>query len=416
MKKKELWIVNHYATPPGYGGLTRHYYLAKYLTKLGYDVKIFASSAIHNSSFNFIEKGDKALYKETIIDGVKYIHVKTSQYQGNKLARIKNILEFWHRCKKVMKIYYKKHKPDYIYSSSPHPFSPIIANQFAKKYKIESTVEIRDLWPESLIAYNVLKSKRNIIYKILYRIEKNLYIKSNKLVFTMTNYKLYLKEQKYYDKIKDKVICNINNGIDFEEFNENLKNYQIQDKDLEDKSFKVVYAGSIRYTYNIMMLAELAKSMKSEPNIKFVIYGNGTDSEKLQEYIRKNNLTNIIYKGYVDSKYLPSILSKCDLALIHGRKSSISKYGMSTNKSHLYLAAGLPVINVYKGKTDEFKDNKCGVTLKEYSIAEYKKQIMNFYKMKQSELDKYKISAKIYSKEFDYEKLAEKLKDILEEK
>lgn len=414
--KKELWIINHYATPPGYGGLTRHYYLAKYLNKLGYDVKIFASSAIHNSSFNFIKKEDKALYKETIIEGVKYIHIKTDQYEGNKLARIKNILQFWIRCQKVMKLYYKEKKPDYIYSSSPHPFSPIIANKFAKKKKIESVVEVRDLWPESLIAYNVLKSRKNIIYKILYYIERKMYLNSDKLIFTMNNYEEYLKKQKYYNKIKSKKMANINNGIDFKEYKNNYNLYKIEDKDLENNQFKVVYAGSIRYTYNITMIAELANLLKNEKNIKFLIYGDGTETERLLDYIKKNNLTNIEYKGYVESKYLPYILSKCDLALIHGKKTSISRYGMSTNKSHLYLAAGLPVINVYESPIDEFKEHECGVTLKEYSIEEYKKQILYFYNMSNKEINKYKNNAKTYAKEFDYEKLAKKLKDILEEK
>ena len=37
---KKILIVNHYATPPMYGGLSRHHYFAKYLKKKGYDVAI----------------------------------------------------------------------------------------------------------------------------------------------------------------------------------------------------------------------------------------------------------------------------------------------------------------------------------------------------------------------------------------
>lgn len=416
MKKKELWIINHYATPPGYGGLTRHYYLAKYISRLGYNVKIFASSAIHNSSFNFIDKHEKQLYKESTINGVDYIHIKTSQYEGNKLSRIKNIAQFWFRCKKVMKIYVKKSKPDYIYSSSPHPFSPIAASKFAKKHNIESIVEIRDLWPESLIAYKVLKSRHNIIYKLLYKLEKRMYLNANKLVFTMNNAKDYLKEQNYFHKLNCDKIYNINNGIDFEEHNENYHNYQIKDPDLEDDTFKIIYTGSIRYTYNVKMLVDLAKSLAKEQNIKFLIYGKGTESKAVQEYITKNKLTNIVYKGYVDSKYLPYILSKCNLALIHGKATSISKYGMSTNKATLYLASKLPVISVYNSPTDEYKEHGCGQILKEYSIKEYKKEILQFYNMAPKEFNKYKTAAYNYSQEFDYKILANKLKEVLEDK
>ena len=67
---KTLWIVNHYATPPSYGGLSRHHYFSRYL-KDKYNVKIIASSAIHNSDVNFID--GKELYYEHNIDNVDYI-------------------------------------------------------------------------------------------------------------------------------------------------------------------------------------------------------------------------------------------------------------------------------------------------------------------------------------------------------
>ena len=39
-----------------------------YLKKKGYEVKILASSAIHNSTINMIEKHEKILFKEKEID------------------------------------------------------------------------------------------------------------------------------------------------------------------------------------------------------------------------------------------------------------------------------------------------------------------------------------------------------------
>ena len=91
---KSILIVNHYATPPMYGGLNRHHFFAKNLKKMGYNVKIIASSAIHNSNVNMINKDEKILYKEKVIDDVDYIYVKTSSYK-NKYQRIINMSDIY---------------------------------------------------------------------------------------------------------------------------------------------------------------------------------------------------------------------------------------------------------------------------------------------------------------------------------
>ena len=62
-KNKELWIINHYATPPGYGGLTRHYYLAKYLQKLGYKAFLADNIEILNAKIYGVGKESKKYFK-----------------------------------------------------------------------------------------------------------------------------------------------------------------------------------------------------------------------------------------------------------------------------------------------------------------------------------------------------------------
>ena len=79
-------------------------------------------------------------------------------------------------------------KPDVIYASSPMPTTAILGISLAKKLKTKSVVEVRDLWPDSIISFGVAK-KNNILVKILYYIEKRMYIEADKLVFTMERWK-----------------------------------------------------------------------------------------------------------------------------------------------------------------------------------------------------------------------------------
>ena len=147
-----IWIVNHYAIPPSMGGLVRHYYFSKYLQKKGHTVMIFTSSKIHNTDINMIR--DKSLYKEEMEDGVEYTFVRSRDYKGNGLDRIFNMMDLPFKTWKTMKQFYKKQKPDVIYTSSPDLFVAYFALLFGRKHKIPVVVEVRDLWPESIVEYN----------------------------------------------------------------------------------------------------------------------------------------------------------------------------------------------------------------------------------------------------------------------
>ena len=255
---KSILIVNHYATPPMYGGLNRHHFFAKNLKKMGYNVKIIASSAIHNSNVNMINKDEKILYKEKVIDDVDYIYVKTSSYK-NKYQRIINMLQFYFKTKKTVK---KIDNFDVIYSSTPQPLSALLGLRIAKKYKSLSIVEVRDLWPATIVDFNILSS-RNVIIKILFQLEKYIYKNCDRLIFTMEGGKEYIKDHKY--NIDLNKIFHINNGVDLKKFKSDLNNNKIDDKDLNNKKdFKVIYTGSIREAYNIDQLLELAKFVKKK--------------------------------------------------------------------------------------------------------------------------------------------------------
>ena len=169
---KNVWILNEYATPPKYGSIVRHHNLAKYMDKDKYNVYIIASSAIHNSDINLIET--KELYKISNIDGINYIHIKTSQYKGNGIKRIINILQFFFNTKRARKkLVNDIGKPDIIYASSPMPTTALLGIDLAKKMKVQnSIIEVRDLWPDSVVSFGVA-SKRNILVKILYWIFKS---------------------------------------------------------------------------------------------------------------------------------------------------------------------------------------------------------------------------------------------------
>ena len=267
-----VWIINHYAIPPSMGGLVRHYYFSKFLRQMGHTVRIFTASEIHNTNINMIR--DSSLYKEQEMDGVPYTFLKTRDYSGNGLSRIYNMLEFPLRIQQAVKKFVKNgERPDVIYTSAPTIFAAASALVAARRLKVPCVVEVRDIWPESIVEYKGM-SRKNPIILALYQLEKWLYKKADRLIFTMEGGKDYIREKHWEDKVPLEKIYNLNNGVDLQEYDKNCQQYRLDDPDLLDEStFKVVYTGSIRLVNNLGKIVEMAEYLQKqgENKIKFLL-------------------------------------------------------------------------------------------------------------------------------------------------
>ena len=196
-RKKNVWFFHHYATPPTIPGLNRPYDFAKNLLANNYECTVFSSSYLHYVGENLVK--DDSLYCEIVDNNVPFVFIKTTPYYDNGPLRIKNMISFYRNLFPVAKKYSDlQGKPDVIIASSAHPFTLIAGQKIAKKFGIPCICEVRDLWPESFVAYNIIK-KKNPLLKLLYAGEKWIYKKADKLIFTMEGGKDYIIE-KGWDK------------------------------------------------------------------------------------------------------------------------------------------------------------------------------------------------------------------------
>jgi glycosyltransferase involved in cell wall biosynthesis len=410
---KKIWIINQYNMPPEYGHLNRHYNLGKYLNQLGYEPTIFVGSFLHNTNKQMIE--DDNICKKYENCEFPYYFIKTCDYSGSKLKRVYAMFEFYRNLIKTTK---KMEKPDVIIGSTAHPLAALAAIRLASKYRCQSIVEIRDLWPESLVAYGFLK-KDNLFTKILYQGEKWIYKKADKLIFTMEGGKDYIIEHRW-DKESggpidlDKV-HHINNGVDLDVFNYNKANYIVYDTDLDnDQICKVVYTGSIRLVNNVKSIIDAAYYIKNNYSykIKFLIYGTGTDREYLEKYCLEKNIDNVVFKGFVDKKYIPYILSKCDLNIMHFEQNSIKKYGASLNKLFEYFASGKPTLSDCEFSYDLIKKYNCGIVVDNANAEQLANSVVKFYEMPEEKYTEYCNNALKAAKDYDYKILTNRLEKL----
>ena len=191
---KVVWIFNHYAVTPDMSAGTRHYDFAKGLARRGYKTTIFASSFLWGQSKELkLDKNEK--HKVENLDGLNFVWVKTFSYQKNNWRRAANMLSYMHRAywlgRKIVGEGWGIEKPDVIIGSSVHLFAVYTAYLLSKKYKVPFIMEVRDLWPQTLIDMGVSKWHPFII--LLRKLEKYLYKKADKIITVLGGADKYIE-------------------------------------------------------------------------------------------------------------------------------------------------------------------------------------------------------------------------------
>ena len=405
-----IWLINHYAVPPKYYPLARPANFAKYLMAMGHTVTIFAASSVHNSTMNLITDGRK--WREDTVDGVHYVYIKCCDYQGSGLKRIYNICEFAWKLPGVCKHF---SKPDAIVATSMPPTSCAMGVHLGRKWGCKTVAEIADLWPESIVAYGIA-GPHNPAVLALRRLEKWIYKKADAVVFTGENCYGYIIEQGWDKEIPRSKVHYINNGVDLEQFDYNREHFRVEEPDLDDPNiFKVIYTGSVRRVNNLGLLVDAAKCVK-DPRVKLLIWGDGDEREALEQRVRDEKIANVEFKGRVEKKYVPSIVSRADLNFAHNEPSPLFRFGISFNKLFDYLAAGKPILSDFSCPYNPSVQNGAGIGIDEPSAENVAHGIETLAGLPQEELARMGANARRAAETaFDFRILTQKLMDVVEQ-
>lgn len=225
--RKKVWIWNHYATSTYFDQGGRHYNFAKFLAEAGYEPVIFCATTIHNSSRQVDTGG--TLWTEKTDSVSPYVFVKARPYAGNGKQRVLNMVDFYRGVKKAALEYAKVHgKPDIIYASSVHPLTLVAGIQIARHFGVKCICEVRDLWPEGIVAQSARLTKNNPLIRMLYRGERVDLRKSRRDDFSRWKAATIISGNR--DGIVrslQETVFHINNGVDLTVFDENRVNISI---------------------------------------------------------------------------------------------------------------------------------------------------------------------------------------------
>lgn len=403
----KIWTFHCYGTLSEHGQMTRHFNFGKRLAALGHEPVVFVGSHPHNSDIQLIQGKEKYIVYQD--KPFPWVVVRTNTYKNSKIKRLIAMAEYYFNAQKAAKHF---GKPDVVIGSSNYPIVAYLGIRLARKYKAKAIVEIRDLWPESLVTYGIASGK-SIIVHLMRRFEKYLYIHADQIIFTMEGAYDYIVDQGWEKDIPPSKVHFINNGVDLEVFDDNREHYTFEDSDLDDSStYKVVYTGSLRKSNDqIYTLFDVIAEMqgKDYEDYRFFIYGKGELLPELEDICRKNNYQNVRLKGYVEKKYVPYILSKCNMNILNCKANEILKYGGSQNKLFEYLASGHPTISGESSRYSVIRSAGCGIS---EEFASPKDVALAIRQLRERGIPYEHIRAA--AEKFDYKVLTEQLLDTIE--
>jgi colanic acid biosynthesis glycosyl transferase WcaI len=238
---------------------------------------------------------------------------------------------------------------DVIIASSPQLLVGLAGLLIAKAKRLPFILEIRDLWPESLVAVGVSDSK-SMLFRMLGAIAGLLYRHADHIVVVSPAFRRHLAER--WDVSPQKVSV-VLNGVDTELFHPSVDTTLVaKECGLRDK-FVVSFIGTIGNAHGLNTIVESARQLKDvAPDVLFLVVGEGAEKEKLERLVLDAGLNNVRIVGQQPRARIPAFICASDLCLVLLKKSEVFKTVIPT-KMLEFMACGRPVVLGVEGVARE---------------------------------------------------------------
>ena len=295
------------------------------------------------------------LYAEEWIDGIRVIRV-WSYMTANKgfLRRTLDYLSYM-----VSAVLWCWHYPgfDVILATSPQFFTAVAGWIISVLRRRPWVFELRDLWPDSIRAVGVSRGR---LIRWLERLELFLYRRADRVVALTNAFQRNLVAR----GIAAEKIDVVTNGVDLEQFSPAQVRFDARERlGVPAADFLVAYVGTTGIAHGLETMLQAAQQCADQPQIRFLIMGEGAERAWLETQSRELGLQNLRFSDRVPHDQMPSYLAAINLPLIHLRPDPVFKT-VIPSKLFEFMAMGRPVLLAVEGECAEIVTAaQCGVCI-----------------------------------------------------
>ncbi len=249
-----------------------------------------------------------------MIDGIRVVRVKT--YIAANAGFLKRTLDYMSFMLMAFVMGLFERRPDVVVATSPQFFCAVGGWTLSVARWRPFVFELRDLWPESIMAVGAMK--KSFAIRMLERVELFLYRRAAVIVSVTESFRDDLVAR----GIDCEKIHVIINGVDLDRYEPRTRDAALaREYGLEGK-FVAGYMGTHGMAHALQKVLEAAELLKPRDDIAFFFAGSGAERGAVERLVVERKLTNVRLIPRQPKERMPELWSLCDVSIVPLRNST----------------------------------------------------------------------------------------------
>jgi glycosyltransferase involved in cell wall biosynthesis len=199
-------------------------------------------------------------------------------------------------------------RPDVIIATSPQLLVGVAGAWLSKVLRRPFVLEIRDLWPDSVVAVGALEEGHPVV-RGLHVVEEGLYRQADHIVVVTESFQEILASR----GVPREKLSFVPNGVDRDLFVPG----PAPTPDPYPGRFVVCFAGTVGMAHGLGTVLDAAAIAKGEqPHVLFLVVGEGAERKELEARARAEGLDNVAFTGRVPRERVPELLRRAEISLV----------------------------------------------------------------------------------------------------
>jgi glycosyltransferase involved in cell wall biosynthesis len=247
-------------------------------------------------------------------------------------------------------------RSDIVIATSPQLLVGLTGWWISRLKRCPLVFEVRDLWPESLLASGIGRQD-SILIRSLERLTSFLYRRSDRIVVVTEAFKENLMNRRGLPKEKIDVV---ENGVETELFAPDKDGAAIRAANGWDGRFIVSYIGTIGAAHGLDIILQAARRLHEIlPQALFVLVGEGAEKETLRALAEQERLSNVLFLDQQPRDIIPFYINASDLCLVLLRNAELFTTVLPSKMLEC-MACARPVVLGVDGQARKILDQAQG--------------------------------------------------------
>jgi glycosyltransferase involved in cell wall biosynthesis len=248
-------------------------------------------------------------------------------------------------------------RPDVVVGTSPQLLTVLGAWVLSRLRRVPCVFEVRDLWPESIVAVGAARDGPGI--RALSHLAGFLYEHSQMIVAVTDSFEEILAGR----GVPREKIAVVKNGVDLELFSPRPRDDGFRQRlGVDHDTFLLTYAGTVGMAHGLSTVLDAAEASAGQA-LTFLVVGDGAEKERLARDASARGLTNALFLPGQPRAKIPGILAASDAVLIHLRDDPLFA-SVIPSKIFEAMAMARPIVLGATGESAALvRETGCGIVV-----------------------------------------------------